>query len=134
MDPDLQFAQATLNLLRHVAMSAPIPVIQALKEQLEKRYQQCVHPLHPGVDFLVQATLEGDFESVLPLVDGLLQAGAGPSISAIEQTLNTAVTQRASSMPGSPAASLPKSMHLTPGRGSGRAYREFFRQFPGSKQ
>ena len=122
MDSSTQFAQATLNLLRHVAMSAPVPVIVALKEQLELRYQQCLEPLHPGVDFLVKATLEGDFESVLPMVEGLLQSGVTPSVAALEQSLSDfSQTQKEPRVPHNPAAH-PRS----PMKGAAKGYRDYF--------
>ena len=117
----MQFAQATLNLLRHVALSAPLPVIVALKEQLEQRYQECLEPLHPGVEFLVKATLEGDFESVLPLVEGLLQTGGAPSLGAIEQTLGH-LPQAASQG----EAQNPPPHPRAPNRRAGKGYRDYF--------
>lgn len=120
-DLDMQFGQATLNLLRHVAMSAPIPVIQYLKDQLEARYQQLVEPLHPGVDFLVRNCLEGEFEILMPMVQGLLPVGSAPSVEAIEQALSD--VPEAKTPP-------PQKVVRTPGpfRSAGRAYVDFFQQ------
>ncbi|MBS2039906.1 hypothetical protein JST97_33280 [bacterium] len=119
MDLDTQFAQATLNLLRHVAMSAPIPVIQTLKDQLEKRYSELVEPLHPGVDFLVRASLEGEFEAVMPLVSGMLSVGGGPpSVQAIEE--NFAASPPAVELKRPPQGTVSQF------RGAGRAYRDVF--------
>ncbi len=118
---DMQFAQATFNLLRHVVMSAPIPVIQALKDQLEAKYEQLVEPLHPGVDFLVRSCLEGEFEVILPMVEGLLQTGSAPNLEMLEQSLASLPPSTKSSHPapsGAPNAFRP------PGRGG---YRDFFR-------
>lgn len=117
---DTQMAQATLNLLRHVAMSAPLPVIQALKDQLEQRYSQLIEPLHPGVEFLVKSTLEGDFETILPMVQGLLQTGSSANpVQAIQETLAQAPAISTSS---------PAPMGSSPAlfRGAGKAYKNFF--------
>lgn len=119
-DPDTQFAQATLNLLRHVAMSAPIPVIQLLKDQLEERYQQLVEPLHPGVDFLVRASLEGEFEAIMPMVEGMLQMGtAPPSVKAIEENF-------AAAPPTVELKRSPQAQTISQFKGAGKAYRNFF--------
>ena len=120
MDIDTQFAQATLNLLRHVAMAAPIPVIQTLKDQLESRYQELIEPLNPGVDFLVRASLEGEFEAVMPLVQGMLTVGAGPpSVKAIEESFAAS----------SPAIELkrPPQQSISQFKRTGKAYTDFFR-------
>lgn len=122
-DLDLQFAQATLNLLRHVAMSAPIPVIQHLKDQLEAKYQEVLEPLHPGVDYLVRNCLEGEFELILPMVQGLLPVGSAPSIGALEQALGGAPVPAASQKPSPPVQRTPG-----PFRSAGRAYVDFFQQ------
>jgi hypothetical protein len=119
LDADTQFAQATLNLLRHVTMSAPLPVIQALKDQLEERYQQLLEPLNPGVDFLVRGCLEGEFESILPMVQGMLHVGAAPSTQAIEENF-------AASPPTVELKRPPQS--ISQFKGAGKAYRNFFRQ------
>jgi len=120
-DLDTQLAQATLNLLRHVAMSAPLPVIQSLKDQLEARYQNVIEPIHPGVEFLIQATLDGDFETVLPMVSGLIQVGAAPpTVQALEQSLGTVPPP----LPRTPEAPRGSSPALF--RGAGKAYRNFF--------
>ncbi|MBT9583533.1 hypothetical protein IV102_09285 [bacterium] len=120
VDPDTQFAQATLNLLRHVTMSAPVPVIQALKDQLEERYQQLLEPLHPGVDFLVRASLEGEFEAVLPMVQGMLHMGAAPSTQAIEESF--------ASSPPAIQLKRPATQSISQFKGAGKAYRNFFSQ------
>ena len=120
MDIDTQFAQVTLNLLRHVAMSAPLPVIQTLKDQLEKRYCELLEPLHPGVDYLVRASVEGEFEAVMPTVQGMLVVGAGPpSVQALE----------ASFAASPPAVELkrPPQHTISQFRGAGKAYRDVFR-------
>ena len=117
---DLQFAQATFNLLRHVVMSAPIPVIQALKDQLEVKYEQLVEPLHPGVDFLVRSCLEGEFEAILPMVGGLLQTGSAPNLEMLEQSLASLPPSKSSH----PAPSGAPNAFRGPGRGG---YRDYFR-------
>jgi hypothetical protein len=123
-DPDLQFAQATLNLLRHVAMSAPVPVIQHLKNQLEARYQELLEPLHPGVDYLVRNCLEGEFELILPMVQGLLPVGSAPSIGALEEALGGASAAPAPS----PKPAAPVQRTPGPFRSAGRAYVQFFQE------
>lgn len=120
MDIDTQFAQATLNLLRHVAMSAPLPVIQTLKDQLERRYSEILEPLHPGVDFLVRASLEGEFEAVMPMVQGMLTVGGGPpSVQAIEESF--------AASPPAVELKRPPQNSISQFRGAGKAYRDVFR-------
>ena len=120
IDLDTQYAQATLNLLRHVTMAAPLPVIQALKDQLEERYQQLVEPLNPGVDFLVRACLEGEFEAILPMVQGMLQMGAAPSTQAIEESF--------AASPPAIELKRPAPQTISQFKGAGKAYRDFFRR------
>jgi len=120
VDPDTQFAQATLNLLRHVTMSAPVPVIQTLKDQLEERYQQLLEPLNPGVDFLVRASLEGEFEAILPMVQGMLHMGAAPSTQAIEESF--------AASPPAIQLKRPAAQSISQFKGAGKAYRNFFSQ------
>lgn len=121
-DLNVQFAQATLNLLRHVVMSAPLPVIQALKDQLEERYQQLVEPLNPGVDFLVRASLEGEFEAILPMVEGMLQMGAAPSSQSVQ-----ALEESFAASPPPVELKRQPAQTISQYKGAGRAYRDFFR-------